>query len=113
MIKKDAPIMQALFEDEEIEVPPERREVLAEKGKRLYAKYCGTDGKGICAESFAEYHIWRGELAVARDLLEFLATQIDALRQEVSDSPDLDEQLHMTERLIQRIQALLGETIPV
>ena len=32
---------------------PERRAMLANKGRRLYGKYCGTRGRGICAESFA------------------------------------------------------------
>ena len=27
------------------EVTPERREMLAEKGRRLYGKYCGTGGR--------------------------------------------------------------------
>lgn len=108
MIKKDAPIMQELFQDEEIAVSPERRAMLGQKGRRLYAKYCGTDGKGICAESFAEYHIWCGELVIARDLLEFLSAQIAVLRK---NEDLLNEKLLMTERLIERIEALLGETI--
>jgi hypothetical protein len=73
--------MQTIHEDEEVEVPPERRALLAIKGQRLYAKYCGTKGRGICAESFAEYHIWRGELVIARDLLVYLNAQIVCLRQ--------------------------------
>jgi len=38
---------------------PERRASLADKGRRLYGKFCGTGGRGICAESFAVYHISR------------------------------------------------------
>jgi hypothetical protein len=105
MIKPDAPIMQINFQDEEIAVAPERRALLACKGQRLYAKYCGTNGKGICAESFAEYHIWRGEWIVARDLLVFLHIQVEMLHA----APDRQPQLAMTERLIARITALLGD----
>lgn len=72
MIKSDAAIMQTVFQDEEVEVSAERRALLACKGQRLYDKYCGTKGRGICAESFAEYHIWRGEWVVARDFLVYL-----------------------------------------
>jgi hypothetical protein len=108
MIKPDAPIMQTIHQDEEVEVPPERRAFLAIKGQRLYGKYCGTNGRGICAESFAEYHIWRGELIVARDLLAYLNAQIACLRQSALTT-ELEAQLHMTEGLIERIAALLGE----
>jgi hypothetical protein len=109
MIKPDAPIMQTIHQDEEVEVPPERRAFLAIKGQRLYGKYCGTNGRGICAESFAEYHIWRGELIVARDLLAYLNAQIACLHQTVPTTPEIETQLHMTEGLIERITALLGE----
>lgn len=53
---------------------PERRAMLAEKGRRL----CGTRGRGICAESFAVYHLGRGEAVVAADLLAYLETQAAA-----------------------------------
>lgn len=109
MIKLDAPIMQIVFNDEEIPVAPERRAALACKSQRLYGKYCGTKGKGICAESFAEYHIWRGEYAVARDFLVYLNVQVEMLRAALPTAPNLQPQLAMTERLIGRIQALLGE----
>jgi hypothetical protein len=62
------------------ELSPEVRARLAQKGRILYTKFCGTDGKGICAESFALHHIWRGEGEVARDLLAFLETEVVALR---------------------------------
>ena len=109
MIKPDAPIMQTIHQDEEVEVPPERRAFLAIKGQRLYGKYFGTNGRGICAESFAEYHIWRGELVIARDLLAYLNTQIACLRQTTS-TPAIESRLHMTAGLIERIAALLGES---
>lgn len=109
MIKPDAPIMQMAFHNEEIPVTPERRAALACKGQRLYDKYCGTKGTGICAESFAEYHIWRGEYAVARDFLVYLNRQVEMLRAALPTAPDLQPQLAMTERLIGRIEALLGE----
>ena len=57
---------------------PERRAMLAEKGRRLYGKFCGTGGRGICAESFAVYHLGRGEAVVAADLLAYLETQAAA-----------------------------------
>jgi hypothetical protein len=109
MIKSDAPIMQSVFQDEEVAVSPERRAILACKGQRLYDKYCGTKGRGICAESFAEYHIWRGEWVIARDFLVYLHVQVDLLRRSTSFAPALEAQLAMTERLIARISALLGE----
>ena len=103
MIKSDAPIMQSWYEDTEIQVSPERRAFLARKGQRLYGKYCGTDGRGICAESFAEYHVWRGELVVVHDFLAFLDMQLDA----VQDT----ERLHMTVRLVERIRAMVEERV--
>ncbi len=109
MIKKDAPVLQSLYSDFEVEVPPDRRAMLAIKGQRLYGKYCGTKGHGICAESFAEYHIWRGELVVARDFLIFLDTQLECLRRTSPCTPQLQQQFAMTERLIERIQSLLGD----
>ena len=109
MIKSDAPIMQTVFQDEEVAVSPERRALLACKGQRLYDKYCGTKGRGICAESFAEYHIWRGEWVVARDFLVYLHIQVDFLQRGASSAPAVEAQLAMTERLIARISALLGE----
>ena len=57
---------------------PERRAMLAEKGRRLYGKYCGTRGRGVCAESFAVYHLGRGEAVAAADLLAYLETQAAA-----------------------------------
>ena len=60
------------------ELAPERRAMLAEKGRRLYGKFCGTRGRGICAESFAVYHLGRGEAVVAADLLAYLETQAAA-----------------------------------
>ena len=53
----------------------DRRAMLADKGRRLFGKYCGLNGRGICAESFACYHIDRGERVVAEDLLAFLEAQ--------------------------------------
>jgi hypothetical protein len=109
MIKTDTPIMQTLYQEDEVEVSSERRASLAYKGQRLYGKYCGTKGRGICAESFAEYHIWRGEYAVVRDFLVFLDGQLDQLHQSASTSPAISAQLEMTERLVGRIRYHLGE----
>lgn len=107
MIKSDSEHLQKIFQSEEVEISSERREQLARKGQALYGKYCGTKGRGICAESFVEYHIWRGELAVARDVLEFLHHQLETLRH----GPDEENQLPITEQLISRIEELLGETV--
>jgi hypothetical protein len=108
MIKSNSPQMQNIFSAVEVEVTPERRTELAIRGKRLYAKYCGTSGTGICAESFAEYHVWRGEMIIARDLLVYLYAQRDQLRE--TDNQRLAERLTMTQELITCIEALLGET---
>ena len=110
MIKTDAPIMQALYQSDEVAVTEERRAFLAHKGKILYAKYCGTQGHGICSESFAEYHIWRGEYVVARDFLVYLESELISLRQEALTNPQAAFQLTITQRLVERIQSLLGET---
>src|SRR6185436_232419 len=113
MIKTDAPIMQALYQPEEVAVTEERRAFLAQKGKILYAKYCGTKGHGICSESFAEYHIWRGEYVVARDFLVYLESEIVSLREEAQTDSQAAFQLTMTQGLVERIQSLLGETQPL
>ena len=110
MIKTDAPIMQSIYQPEEVSVDDDRREFLAQKGKILYAKYCGTRGHGICSESFAEYHIWRGEYVVARDFLAYLETQLTELRQQAPVDTQAAFQLTITQGLFDRIQALLGET---
>lgn len=89
---------------------PEVRARLAAKGRLLYGKYCGTEGKGICAESFALYHIWRGESEVALDLLAFLDTEIAALRVQ-----DPDSRLESTTQLAERIRRHLeseGDAVP-
>jgi hypothetical protein len=109
MIKSDAPIMQAIYEEDEVEVSPERREFLAVKGRILYSKYCGTKGNGICAVSFAEYHVWRGEYVVVRDFLTYLDNQLAILHQ--GGDPQTQQQLDITENLVERIEALLGETV--
>ena len=77
---------------------PERRAFLAEKGRTLYGKYCGTKGRGICCESFAQYHFERGEDDAVRDLLLFLRAQLDRL---MADDPR--GEFEMTRNLIARI----------
>lgn len=109
MIKTESPFIQDVYQEFEVEVAPERRALLAVKGRRLYGKYCGTKGRGICAESFAEYHIWRGELVIARDLLVYLQTQVETLRRTTPCTPEAQQQLVMTEKLIERIKGHLGE----
>ncbi len=78
---------------------PAERGRLAHKGRLLYGKFCGTGGRGICAESFALYHLWRGEPVVARDLLAFLQARIEALGAE-----DPEGRLAMTRELADRIR---------
>ena len=82
-----------------------RRAMLALKGRLLYGKYCGTKGRGICAESFALYHLGRGEAAVVDDLLTFLDAEVAALRQ-----ADPQGRLEMTEALVDRIRLARGAT---
>ena len=84
------------------ELSPEARARLALKGRILYTKFCGTDGKGTCAESFALHHIGRGEGEVARDLLAFLETEVTALRDH-----DPDGRLPLAVELATRIRCHL------
>jgi hypothetical protein len=84
-------------------ISTEQRARLALKGRILYGKFCGTGGKGICAESFALYHIWRGDSEVARDLLAYLETEIQSLR---GDDPK--GRLALTEELAARIRRHLA-----
>ncbi|MBA3868029.1 MAG: hypothetical protein H0X30_02640 [Anaerolineae bacterium] len=109
MIKTNAPIMQTLYRADEVYVDEERRTFLAQKGKILYAKYCGTKGHGICSESFAEYHIWRGEYVVAQDFLIYLDSQLISLRAQVCVNSQAAFQLTITQQLVDRIKSLLGE----
>ena len=87
------------FSLEDIDITPERRAYLSEKGKRLYEKYCGLDGKGICSEAFAEYHLECGEVVVVEDFLTYLQSIVEQI-----DEP---ERLEITQRLINRIEDLL------
>ncbi len=86
------------------DVPPERRAMLADKGRRLYDKYCGTGGRGICSESFAVYHIGRGEAVVAADMLVYLAGRAAELV-----AADPEGRRAMTAGLIERIRRHLAE----
>ena len=84
-------------------VPTDRRAMLAAKGRTLYGKYCGTGGRGICAESFAVYHLGRGESFVAADLLAYLECR-------AAESGDPGTEVHhaMTVGLIARVRAHLS-----
>lgn len=84
-----------------MELTDERRAKMAQKGKRLYSKYCGLQGKSDCADSFAEYHALRGEYAVVTDFLDFLHSVIIT-----ETEPD---KIHMTEQLIARIEGLIKD----
>lgn len=89
-------------------VTPERREMLAEKGRRLYGKYCGTGGRGVCSESFAVYHIGRGESVVAADLLAYLESRAGDLL-----VADPEGRGAMTRGLIGRLRRHLAGRDPV
>ena len=83
----------------------ERRAKLAEKGRSLYDKFCGTGGRGICAESFAVYHLGRGEDAVVEDLVRFLDAEVQRLCES-----DPQARLDATRGLALRIRSHLAET---
>jgi hypothetical protein len=85
-----------------LELSPEQRVRLAEKGRILYRKSCGTSGQNTCAESFALYHIRRGEAEVARDLIAFLEAEVESLR-----LCDPERRLGSTEELAARIRRVL------
>jgi hypothetical protein len=86
------------------ELSADRRALLARKGQILYGKSCGTRGRGVCAESFARYQLGLGHVAVVRDLLQFLNSQLDALR-----ANDPEGLLPMTESLTAEIRQLLED----
>ena len=86
-------------ENIEMDLTDERRAQLANKGKRLYHKYCGLNGKGICADSFAEYHALRGEYEVVTDFLDYLRLTIKTESEA--------EKIEMTAQLIERVERLL------
>lgn len=88
------------------ELTPDRRAMLAAKARRLYGKYCGTGGRGICAESFAVYHIGRGEIAVAEDLIVYLDGVVAELKQ-----ADQHGHLAATHGLARRIRQHLADAI--
>jgi hypothetical protein len=81
---------------------PERRARLARKGEILYAKSCGTDGRGGCAEGFAIHQLRLGNEEVVRDFLRFLEARLALL--EADDPEGLRE---MTEGLVGRIRPLV------
>jgi hypothetical protein len=78
-----------------VELTPEHRALLARKGELLYAKSCGTKGRGGCAEGFAIHQLRIGNEAVVRDFLRFLEGRLAQLR---CDDPERLRE--MTERLI-------------
>ena len=83
----------------DVNLPLELRARLARKGKILFEKFCGTNGRGICAESFALYHIWRGEGQVARDFLTYLDARIESLK-----LSDPDDRIEHARELASRIR---------
>jgi hypothetical protein len=84
---------------------PIERARLAEKGRLLYRKSCGAAGEKTCAEGFARYHINRGEIDVARDLLAFLESEVVNLR-----VADPGGRLALTDAMAARIRAYLDES---
>lgn len=95
-----------VYQSEVDALMPERRAMLAAKARRLYGKFCGTGGRGICVESFAVYHIGRGEAVVAEDLVEYLDRVIAELKQD-----DPSGRLAATQGLAARIRRHLSEAI--
>jgi len=85
-----------------MDLTDERRAQLANKGKRLYQKYCGLNGRSDCADSFAEYHALRGEYEVVTDFLDFLR---DVITTETDPA-----KIAMTEDLIERVEGLLDDS---
>ncbi len=88
----------------EIELAPDRRSMLAEKGRLLYGKFCGTGGRGICAESFAVFHIGRGEAVVAEDLVAYLNEVVAELQ-----VFDIHDRLSATQGLLARVLRHLSQ----
>ncbi len=74
---------------------------MALKGELLYEKYCRLNGNGICAESFAEYHMLRGEHIVVSDFLNFLKNRLTTQTNA--------QIIEITQELIQQVEALLFE----
>ena len=85
---------------------PHRRAMLADKGRLLYGKFCGTGGRGICAESFAVFHIGRGEAVVAEDLVAYLSEVVAELQ-----VADPHNRLAATRGLLGRIRRHLAEAV--
>ena len=92
------------MEPVQTELTTERRSLLARKGQILYGKYCGTRGRGICAENFALHQLRFGHVEVVRDLLQFLDARLAALRDH-----DPDGLLSMTEMLAGRVRQHLAD----
>ena len=86
-----------------VETTPGRRALLARKGEILYGKFCGTKGRGICAESFALHQLRLGNVEAVADLAGFLDRQLATLRE-----CDPDGLLAMTADLAGRIRRLLA-----
>lgn len=78
---------------------PDRRARLARKGEILYAKSCGTGGRGGCIEGFVTHQLRIGNEEVADDLLRFLEGRLADLERD-----DPEGLRGMTEGLIARIR---------
>ena len=83
-----------------VELTPEHRARLAQ-GELLYAKACGTKGRGRSAEGFAIHQLRLGNDDVVSDFLRFLEGRLAQLE------PDDPEGLRQaTETLVDRIRLL-------
>lgn len=101
MYKPDRNWFIRATENFEVELTDTRRIKLVLKSELLYGKYCRLNGNGICAESFAEYHMLRGEYIVVSDFLNFLQNRLTT-----QTNPQI---IKITQELIQRVEALLFE----
>jgi len=80
---------------------PRRLRMLAEKGRRLFARAC--DGAS-CAEGFAAHHLRCGDHDVVRDFIAFLEAELERLR---GTDPGRAE---VTRALVERIRARLADS---
>jgi hypothetical protein len=87
------------------DLSPQRRALLAQKGRILYAQSCGAQAKSPCAESFALHQLRLGNVAVVHDLLQFLDDRIESLR-----AYDPEGLLPKTESLAARIRQQQQQT---
>src|SRR5256885_2375534 len=86
-------------------IDAEWRALLARKGEVLYAKSCGTEGRGGCVEGFAIHQLRIGNEEVVRDFLRFLEGRLVLL-----ESDDPEGLRGITEDVVGRIRGHLEAT---